>query len=215
MRGFCVVEGSPSISDASREILRLGFIPLRFASLHSASLRMTSLAIVAVAMIFTSSGFAQERRAPVDYYRSPYGWAVQADPLGYILGRYGGRLEMRTEPNYSLYLDFAHDRDIDTNKSSITDDAIPMNSLGVGGRIYLRDNGALEGLFAGGSLAGTLQSGSRLGLRLSVEIGYKLVFGDGPFFIEPQLLIDSYPFRHPAAKPMFSYISIPLGFAWK
>ncbi len=165
--------------------------------------------------LLASFGFAQEKRKPVDYYRSPYGWAVQIDPLGYVLGRYGGRLEMRTEPNYSLYVDFAHDRDIDTNKSSITDDAIPMNSLGLGGRIYLRDNAALEGLFAGGSLAGTIQAGSRLGLRLSVEIGYKLVFGDGPFFIEPQLLIDSYPFRHPGAKAMFSYISVPLGFAWK
>jgi hypothetical protein len=205
------------MSEMGREILRLGFTPLRFASLRSASLRMTGLVLVALAIfaLTASESSAQERRKPVDYYVSPYAWALQVDPLGYFLGRYGGRLEMRTEPNYSLYADFAYDRDIDTNKSSITDDALPMNSLGAGGRIYLRDNGAVEGLFAGAALAGTIQSGSRLGLRLSVEIGYKLVFGDGPFFIEPQLLIDAYPFRHPAAKAMFSYISIPLGFAWK
>lgn len=202
------------MSEMSGEILRLGITPLRFATLRSASLRMT-LMVMLFAIAGASSVQAQEKRKPVDYYRSQYAWALQVDPLGYVLGRYGARLEMRTEPNYSLYLDYAHDRDIDTNKSSITDDALPMNSIGLGARIYLRDNSAVEGLFAGASLAGTIQSGSRLGLRLSVEIGYKLRFGDGPFFIEPQLLIDSYPLRDPAAKPMFSYISIPLGFAWK
>jgi hypothetical protein len=181
----------------------------------NSELRKIGIAAFAILCLASSSVIAQEKRKPVDYYRSQYGWAVQADPLGFILGRYGARLEMRTEPNYSLYLDFAHDRDIDTLKTSITDDRIPTNSLGVGGRIYLKDNSAVEGLFAGGSLAGTIQSGSRLGLRLSVEIGYKWMLGDGPFFIEPQLLIDSYPFRDPGAKAMFSYISIPLGFAWK
>jgi hypothetical protein len=165
-------------------------------------------------LFFFADAKAQDKE-PVNYYRSPFKWAAQIDPLGFFLGRYGARLEKRLAPDYSLYLDFAHDRDIDTNKTSITDDNIPMNSLGLGGRIYLRDNAALEGLFAGTSLAGTIQSGSRLGLRLSVEIGYKWMLGEGPFFIEPQLLIDAYPFRHPGAKAMFTYVSIPLGFAWK
>ncbi|HET6512441.1 MAG TPA: hypothetical protein VFH43_09640, partial [Candidatus Kapabacteria bacterium] len=179
-----------------------------------ASLGMTCCIIVLLLGISINESFAQ-RRDPVEYYRSKYGWALQADPLGYVLGRYGGRLEKRTDPNFSFLLDYSFDRDIDSLKSSITDDKIPTHSAGVGARIYLKDNNAVEGLFAGLTLAGTIQSGTRLGLRLSAEIGYKWMLGDGPFFIEPQFIVDSYVFRDPAAKPMFAYVSLPLGFAWK
>jgi len=165
-------------------------------------------------LAFTSDCIAQKKE-PINYFRSPYKWAVQVDPLGYLLGRYGARLEMRSDPNFSYYIDAYHDRDIDTFKTSITDDRIPVNSLGVGWRIYLKDNNAPEGLFGGLAVGPTIQSGSRLGLRLSAEIGYKWVLGDGPFFIEPQLLIDAYPFRDRLAKAAFTYVAVPIGIAWK
>jgi hypothetical protein len=175
---------------------------------------MTLFVATAALMLCFANARAQ-RREPVEYYRSPYGWGLQADPLGYLLGRYGGRIERRLDPTYSVYVDYAFDRDIDTLKTTITNDRIPMHSAGLGGRIYLRDNAALAGLFAGAAVAGIVQNGSRLGMRLSTEIGYKWILGDGPFFIEPQLLIDAYPFRDPGAKAMFTYVAIPLGFAWK
>ena len=210
---FGEVEGSPCQLRTCMEILRLRFTPLRFASFRCASLRMTAFLLLGLVAIPDTS--TAQRRDPVEYYRSPYPWALQVDPLGYLLGRYGGRLEKRYDPNYSFLLDYAFDRDLDSLKSSVTDNAIPTHSLGVGWRIYLKDNNAPEGLFTGLTLAGTIQSGTRPGLRLSAEIGYKWMIGDGPFFIEPQFIVDSYVFRDPAAKPMFMYISIPLGFAWK
>ena len=200
------MEGDPSTTQKQLTSLRslIVFAPLRM-----------TLLLVTVGLVFCFNNASAQRRPPVEYYRSPFGWAVQADPLGYLLGRYGGRVERRLDPTYSVYLDYAFDRDLDTLKTTITNDRIPAHSAGVGGRIYLRDNAALEGLFAGASVAGTIQNGSRLGLRLSTEIGYKWMLGDGPFFIEPQLLIDAYPFRDPAARAMFTYIAIPVGFAWK
>jgi hypothetical protein len=199
--------------ETMREILRLRFIPLRFAPLHSAPLRMTCWFFLLV-LCFVSDAVAQKKET-INYFRSPYKWAVQIDPVGYLLGRYGARLEMRSDPNFSYYLDGYHDRDIDTFKTSITNNRIPVNSIGIGWRIYLKDNNAPEGLFGGVAVGPTIQSGSRLGLRLSAEIGYKWMLGDGPFFIEPQLLIDAYPLRDRLAKAAFTYVAVPLGFAWK
>jgi hypothetical protein len=169
-------------------------------------------------LLIESTGHAQvitDRSGKVDYYRSPFGWGLQVDPLGYVLGRIGGRLEMRSDPNFSYYLDYAFDRDTDSLKTTITSNAIPTHSAGVGVRIYLRDNQAIEGLFGGVAIAGTIQSGSKLGARLSAEIGYKWMLSEYGFFIEPQLIIDAYPFRLSHGKPFFTYIALPIGFAWR
>lgn len=151
----------------------------------------------------------------MELYRSEYAYALTVDPIGLVLGRTAARFEWRYEPNFSHIIELAFDRDIDSLKTSITSDAIPTYSSAFGMRLYLRDNDAIEGLFAGIGAGGTLMNERKLGLRVTAEIGYKWVLGGSGFFLEPQLIIDAYVLRVAAAKPFFSYVALPFGIAWK
>ena len=170
------------------------------------------LLAVVVFSVAAAPAKAQPRLEPVDYYVSPFPHAVELDPIGYLLGRVGGRFEYRVDPLISRYFEVAYQKNLDRTANGIV---MPSASLGFGERIYLRDNAAMVGLYAGVNLGVALINATILDARLSMEIGYKLPLGSkSHFFIEPELLIDAYLFHHQNVSEIFPYITIPFGYLW-
>lgn len=159
----------------------------------------------------TSQAKAQKR---IEFYATEYGQGLSIDPIGIVLGRMSAKFEWRFDPNFSYFVDALFDRDTDSLKTTITRNAIPTYSIGAGVRLYLRDNGAIEGLFGGVGLGLTRTPGPDYGIRISIDIGYKWVLGDSPFFLEPQFIVDAYPLRPKVGRPFFSYIALPFGIVW-
>jgi hypothetical protein len=151
-----------------------------------------------------------QHREPVNYYRSPYWYGVQIDPIGQILGRASARFEWRVDPLLSRYFEFAYQKNV--SSLSVTAKEQSM-SLGIGERIYLRDNAAIVGFFAGANLGFALINSKSFGARISLEIGCKIPFtAKSHFFVEPELMIDAY-FIHPIfTRQIFPYFSLPFGY---
>jgi hypothetical protein len=149
-----------------------------------------------------------------EFYRYLQSNAVQIDPLGQLLGRISGHFEMRLDPNYSRTYEIVYQRDV--ADKSITgwyhESAI---TIGAVERIYLVDNAAMLGQFAGVG-AGVGFVDKNLAFRLTAEMGYKFAFGGGKghYFIEPSLIMDAYLVTNRVGKRVLPYIAIPFGYSW-
>jgi hypothetical protein len=164
-------------------------------------------------LLVASSTFAQSPHGELQYYISPYRYAFQIDPLGALLGRISGRFEFRVDPLISRYVEFAYQRNLNTKVGN--DIRTPSSSLAFGERIYLRDNAAMVGLFAGVNLGFALIDSRSFSARLSLEIGYKLPLGSGShFFLEPEMIIDAYFLKRPNMRQIFPYVALPFGYMW-
>lgn len=171
--------------------------------------------LIALPFLFIATGYAQEGQPRtsyprVDYYRSPFPNALSIDPLGELLGRIGMKYERRTDPLFSSFFEFSYQRDV---KKKDFDTTLPAYSIGVGERIYLRDNAAMEGVYVGVQGAVSFISSS-LTLRLTPEIGYKVRLGNSHFFIEPLILYDAFLFHIHGAKSVLPYVALPIGYMW-
>jgi len=176
--------------------------------MHSVARLVGALVLVLSFVCAASRSNAQERYEDVQYYVYPYGHAVQIDPLGILLGRIGARMEFRFDPLISRYIEVAYQPNLNTEGQN--DIRTPSISAGVGERIYLRDNCAIVGLFAGANLALALIDNVNPNVRLTIEIGAKLPIGNR-FFLEPELLIDSYLFVRQNMRQIFPYVALPMG----
>ncbi len=173
---------------------------------------VTLFASVVLVLFVSLTGCAPDREE-VQYYISPYAHAAQVDPLGAILGREGARYEYRIDPLISRYFEFAYQRNLNTKVGN--DVKTSSASLAFGERIYLRDNAAMTGLFAGVNLGPALLDQKYFSARITIEIGYKLPLGtNSHFFIEPEGLIDSYIFKRQNMRQIFPYLALPLGYTW-
>src|SRR6266540_3962694 len=105
------------------------------------SCRLLRLCIFFFAALAPSVLLAQKNQR-VDYYRSPYPYAVEIDPLGAILKRVAIRFEYRIDPLMSRYGELEYHLDL----RGVGNAGPPMKSItaAYGTRIYLRDNAAME-----------------------------------------------------------------------
>lgn len=148
-----------------------------------------------------------------EFYRHPQSQAIRVNPLGYILGRIDAQFEQRLDPNFTRTYEFAYQPDIRKNRDSGS--VQTAYTIGAVERIYLIDNAAMLGQFVG--LGGGIGSaGKSFGLRLTAELGYKLVFGEGPgkIFVEPVLTLDSYLIGNSSIRRVLPYIALPFGYCW-
>jgi hypothetical protein len=149
-----------------------------------------------------------------EFYRYLQRYAAQIDPIGQILGRVSGHLEMRLDPNFSRTYEIVYQRDV--GDKSVTgwyhERAI---TIGAVERIYLVDNAAMLGLFAGvGGGFGLVNK--NFAFRMTAEMGYKFCFGGGKgnYFIEPSLIMDAYLITNRVGKRVLPYIALPFGYSW-
>ena len=167
---------------------------------------LTALLILPVCCLAQTAG-------KYEFYRHPESQAVTANPLGFLLGRLDAHYEQRLDPNFTRTYEVAYQRDIRRNKDSGSRQT--AYTVGAIERIYLIDNAAMLGQYVGLG-AGVGSVGPSFGLRLTAELGYKLVFGDGPgkFFIEPNLTLDSYLIGNGSIRRVLPYIALPFGYCW-
>jgi hypothetical protein len=164
----------------------------------------------AICFFISNSAIAQRsRHERVDYYRSPFQYAAQGDPLGAILKRLAARFEYRSDPLYSRYFEVEYH--LDLRGFGKSGDPMRAGSIAYGTRIYLRDNAAMEGLFAGANLGVSLISGITFGARIGMEVGYKIRLGKSQFFMEPEVLIEAYVLKRPTGKIVLPYVAVPFG----
>ena len=149
-----------------------------------------------------------------EFYRYPQHYAIQIDPLGQILGRLSGQFEQRLDPNFTRAYEIVYQKKLEDEKIT---GWFPMSgiTLGVFERIYLIDNAAMLGQYAGVG-GGVGMVSKTISLRLSAEMGYKYAFGfwGGHYFIEPRIVLDAYLFTNPHAKHIVPVIAIPFGYAF-
>ena len=147
-----------------------------------------------------------------DYYRHPESQSVAINPFGWLLGRVDAHFEDRLDPNFSRSYEFAYQPDIRKDKQQPIQTAYTVGAIE---RIYLIDNAAILGQFVG--LGGGVGMVSKtFCVRLTAEIGYKLLLGSGPraFFLEPELLLDSYIVGNHHIRRVIPYFALPFGYAW-
>jgi hypothetical protein len=164
-------------------------------------------------LLFAANVCSAQEHEEIQYYISPYWHAVQIDPIGTLLDRISARYEFRVDPLLSRYFEFAYQRNLNTK---VTNDVrTPSASAAFGERIFLRDNAAMIGLFAGVNVGIALLDHRTVSARITLEIGYKLPLGkNSHFFIEPEGLIDSYIIKRPNMRQIFPYLAIPFGYIW-
>ncbi|HEY3875084.1 MAG TPA: hypothetical protein VGM92_06380, partial [Candidatus Kapabacteria bacterium] len=140
--------------------------------------------------------------------------AIAIDPLGDILGRVSIQYEQRLDPNFSRMYEFVYQRELADR--SITG-WYPESGVSIAAieRIYLIDNGAILGGYAGVGL-GTGIVNKTIDVRLTAEIGYKFCFGGGTgnYFIEPRMIMDAYLITNRVGQQVLPYLSVPFGYAW-
>jgi hypothetical protein len=171
------------------------------------------LAVYVLFSFFSSTGQAQTG-GKYDFYRYPQKYALSIDPLGQWLGRVSARLETRLDPNFTRQYEIVYQRNVQnkTDKLSYPEAAYTVGAIE---RIYLVDNAALLGQYAGiGIGVGVINK--TIAVRLTAEMGYKFAFpiGRSYFFIEPTLLMDSYLITNHDARRIFPYIAMPFGYCW-
>ena len=177
-----------------------------------------SLLLTASFVILHSSFFILDCEAQTagkyEFYRYLQHDAIQIDPLGQILGRVSGHFEMRLDPNFTRTYEIVYQRNV--ADKSITG-WFPESAITVGAieRIYLVDNAAMLGQFAGAG-AGIGFVHKNFAFRLTAEMGYKFAFGGGKghYFIEPSLIMDAYLITNRVGKRVLPYIAIPFGYSW-
>jgi hypothetical protein len=173
---------------------------------------LRSITLILAIVLCCSAAVAQSS-GKYDFYRHPQSHAFTINPIGWLLGRVDAHYEDRLDPNFSRTYEIAYQRDIRKDKSLGTPEQ--CYTLGAVERIYLIDNAAIQGQFVGmGGGIGVVSS--TIAVRLSAEIGYKLLFGTGTgrFFIEPELLLDSYVIGNNHMRRVLPYFAIPFGFSW-
>jgi hypothetical protein len=149
-----------------------------------------------------------------DYYRYLQAQAVEADPLGFILGRVSAQYEQRLDPNFTRTYEFVWQRELgDKNVEGYYHES--GVSVGVLERIYLVDNAAMLGNYAGVG-AGLGLVDRTISFRLTAEIGYKYCFGGGKghYFVEPKFIMDAYLFTNRIGKRILPLVALPIGYAW-
>jgi hypothetical protein len=173
---------------------------------------MRSLLVVTVVLSLAVTARAQSG-SRYDFYRHPESQAITVNPLGFLLGRIDGHFEQRLDPNFTRTYGFAYQPDIRKNRDSGT--VQTAYTADATERIYLIDNAAMLGQFVGLG-AGIGAVGKSFGLRLTAELGYKLVLGSasGKFFIEPVLTLDSYLIGNGSIRRVLPYIALPFGYCW-
>ncbi len=149
-----------------------------------------------------------------DFYRYLQRSAVEVDPLGIVLGRMSAHYEQRLDPNFTRTYEFVYQRELaDKNLDGWYHES--GISIGAIERIYLIDNAAMLGQYAGvGAGLGLIDQ--TISVRITAEIGYKYVFGGGTghFFIEPKFLMDAYLITNHNGKRILPIVALPFGYAW-
>jgi hypothetical protein len=163
--------------------------------------------------LLTQNSIAQHA-GKYDYYRYLQTQAVEADPLGFILGRVSAQYEQRLDPNFTRTYEFAWQRELgDKNvKGYYHESGV---SIGAMERIYLVDNAAMLGNYAGvGAGLGLIDK--TISFRLTAEVGYKYCFGGGKghYFVEPKFIMDAYLFTNRIGKRILPLVALPVGYAW-
>jgi hypothetical protein len=149
-----------------------------------------------------------------DFYRYLQHDAVEVDPLGFLLGRMSVHLEQRLDPNFTRTYEFVYQRELaDKNLDGWYHES--GVSIGAIERIYLIDNAAMLGQYAGAGIGVGLVD-QTISVRLTAEIGYKYVFGGGTghFFIEPKFLMDAYLVTNHNGKRILPIVALPFGYSW-
>jgi hypothetical protein len=149
-----------------------------------------------------------------DFYRYLQQYAVSIDPLGEILGRVSAQFEERLDPNFSRAYEIVYQRDLEDKHTPgwYKESGFTVGALE---RIYLTDNAAMIGQYIGIG-AGTGLVNKTIAVRVTAEIGYKIVFGGGTghYFIEPKILMDSYIITNAVGQRILPYIALPFGYSW-
>lgn len=149
-----------------------------------------------------------------DFYRYLQRSAVEVDPFGIVLGRMSAHYEQRLDPNFTRTYEFVYQSKLEDTR---TDGWYRESGVSIGAmeRIYLIDNAAMLGQYAGVGL-GLGQIDKTISVRLTAEIGYKYVFGGGTghYFIEPKFLMDAYLITNRVGKRILPIIALPFGYAW-
>ncbi len=172
------------------------------------------LAAVAINSSFLIINCKAQTAGKYEFYRYLQRYAVEVDPLGQILGRVSAQFEQRLDPNFTRVYEIVYQRKLE-DKSVYG--WYPESGVSVGAleRIYLIDNAALVGQYAGVG-AGIGLVNQTISFRLTAEMGYKFVFGGGKgnYFIEPRLIMDAYLITNHVGKRVLPYIALPFGYTW-
>ncbi len=163
---------------------------------------------------FLISNCKAQTAGKYEFYRYLQQYAVEIDPLGFVLGRMSAQFEQRLDPNFSRAYEFVYQRNVEDKNVS---GAYPESAISAGAieRIFLTDNASLLGLYVGvGAGIGLVHE--TISFRTTAEIGYKYVFGGGTghYYIEPRLLMDAYLITNHVGQRILPYISLPFGYAW-
>ncbi|MDP4198770.1 MAG: hypothetical protein Q8922_02250 [Bacteroidota bacterium] len=149
-----------------------------------------------------------------DFYRYLQRSAIEIDPLGVILGRLGAHYEQRLDPNFTRTYEFVYQTKLEDKK---VEGWYPESGVSIGAveRIYLIDNAAMLGQYAGVG-AGLGLINKTISVRLTAEIGYKYIFGGGKghYFIEPKFLMDAYLITNRVGKRIMPIVALPFGYSW-
>ncbi len=182
-------------------------------SLRPYFLPITSYLLL-LAVILSNTELRAQTAGRYEFYRYLQSYAVQVDPLGDILGRMSAHFEQRLDPNFTRTYELVYQRKLE---DKTIDGWRPISGVTIGAieRIYLIDNAAMLGQYAGVGL-GAGFVGPTISVRMTAEIGYKFIFGGGKghYFIEPSIVMDAYLITNHVGKRILPYIALPFGYTW-
>ncbi len=165
-------------------------------------------------LVLLVRGSPAQTAGKYEFYRYQQHYALQVDPLGQILGRLSAHFEERLDPNFSRSYEVVYQKQLEDQQIT---GWYPESGVTIGAieRIYLIDNAAMLGQYAGVGL-GLGMVNKTISARLTAELGYKYVFGGGSghYFVEPRLIMDAYLITNHVGQRILPYIALPFGYAW-